>query len=172
MQQPPRGGPFAPRSEQARLSMKLLDYLTADTVLTNLKATDKKGLIDELSLPAAEIANIDHRTIANVLIEREMLGSTGIGDGIGIPHGKVAGLDRLIVGFGLSRHGVDFDTMDGKPAYLFFLLLSPDDSTGLHLMLLARISKLLKDPKFKKDLKAATDQDAVMRIIAEADSDS
>ncbi|MFO8113361.1 MAG: PTS sugar transporter subunit IIA [Desulfosalsimonadaceae bacterium] len=152
--------------------MKILDYLHTETILTDLKATDKKGVIDEMSLPAARVANIDHREIANVLIERERLGSTGIGDGIGIPHGKVPRLEKLVVGFGLSRRGVDFDTMDGKPAYIFFLLLSPDDSTGLHLMLLARISKLLKDPDFKAGLKKAQDDREVIRIIDEADTDS
>lgn len=151
--------------------MKILDYLQAETILTDLTATDKKGVIDELSLPAAQIANIDPHEIAKVLIERERLGSTGIGNGIGIPHGKVAKLDKLVVGFGLSRTGVDFDTIDGKPAYIFFLLLSPDDSTGLHLMLLARISRLLKDPGFKEDLKNARSSADVMRIISAADSD-
>lgn len=152
--------------------MKILDFLHTETILTDLAATDKKGVIDEMSLSAARVADIDHREIANVLIERERLGSTGIGDGIGIPHGKVPQLEKLIVGFGLSRRGVDFDTMDGKPAYIFFLLLSPDDSTGLHLMLLARISKLLKNPDFKAGLKKARDDQEVIRIIAEADADS
>ncbi len=161
-----------PQKTKVYTSMKILDFLHTETILTDLAATDKKGVIDEMSLPAARVANIDHREIANVLIERERLGSTGIGDGIGIPHGKVAQLEKLVVGFGLSRRGVDFDTMDGKPAYIFFLLLSPDDSTGLHLMLLARISKLLKNPDFKAGLKKARDDQEVIRIIAEADADS
>ena len=150
--------------------MKILEFLDKETILTDLKATDKKGIIDELSLPVAKVTNIDYREIARVLIEREMLGSTGIGDGIAIPHGKLARIEKLFMGFGLSRHGVNFDAMDGQPAYIFFLLLSPDDSTGLHLMLLARISRLLKEPKFKKDLKNAKDSRAVMEIISEADN--
>lgn len=150
--------------------MNILDYLHKETILTDLGATDKKGVIDELSMPVAKRTNIAREDIARVLMERERLGSTGIGDGIAIPHGKLSGLETLIAGFGLSRKGVDFDTMDGKPAHIFFLLLSPDDSTGLHLMLLARISRLLKDQRFKANLKNAADADAVMRNIAEADS--
>ncbi len=152
--------------------MKILDFLYQESILIDLTATDKKGVIDEIAFPVAQIANIEHARIARVLMERERLGSTGIGDGIAIPHGKLAELENLFVGFGLSRNGVDFDTMDGKPAHIFFLLLSPDDSTGLHLMLLARISKLLKEHKFKEDLLKARDPRDVIRIISEADQDS
>lgn len=152
--------------------MKLLDYLHKETIITDLKATDKKGVIDELSLPVSELSGIHHREIARVLIERERLGSTGIGGGIGIPHGKITELDQLIVGFGLSRKGVKFDSMDGKPVHIFFLLLSPDDATGLHLMLLARISRLLKVRKFKEDLKNAQDAQSAIDIIATADSET
>lgn len=152
--------------------MKILDFLYQESILIDLKATDKKGVIDELAFPVAQIANIEHARIARVLMERERLGSTGIGDGIAIPHGKLAELENLFVGFGLSRNGVDFDTMDGKPAYIFFLLLSPDDSTGLHLMLLARISKLLKEHKFKEALLKARDAQDVIRIIKDADQES
>ncbi len=150
--------------------MRVLDYLHKETILPDLKAVDKQGVIDELSRPVANITGMDHATIAGVLMERERLGSTGIGGGVGIPHGKLAGLERLVAGFGLSRRGVDFDAMDGKPVHLFFLLLSPDDTTGLHLMLLARISKLLKAHRFKADLANAPDAEAVIRIISEADN--
>lgn len=150
--------------------MRVLDYLHKETILPDLKAVDKKGVIDELSLPAANFTGMDHATITRVLIERERLGSTGIGGGVGIPHGKVAGLEQLVAGFGLSRRGVNFDAMDGKPAHLFFLLLSPDDTTGLHLMLLARISRLLKSHQFKADLANAPDAEAVIRIISEAEN--
>jgi len=150
--------------------MRILDYLHKETILPDLKAVDKKGVIDELSLPAADVTGMAHATITRVLIERERLGSTGIGGGVGIPHGKVAGLEQLVAGFGLSRRGINFDAMDGKPVHLFFLLLSPDDTTGLHLMLLARISRLLKSHQFKVDLANAPDAEAVIRIISEADN--
>ena len=151
--------------------MKILDYLHEETILTDLTATGKKEVIDELSLPLSRLSNIDHRKIAGVLMERERLGSTGIGGGIGIPHGKIAELENLLMGFGISRKGVKFDAMDGKPVHIFFLLLSPDDATGLHLMLLARISRLLKDRRFREDLEKAMDPKSVMDIIAAADSE-
>jgi nitrogen PTS system EIIA component len=151
--------------------MKILDYLHEETILTDLQSTDKKGVIDELAFPVAQMTGKDQGKIAGVLIERERYGSTGIGGGIAIPHGKLAGLERLVIGFGLSRQGVNFDTLDGKPAHIFFMLLSPDDSTGLHLMLLARISRLLKDQQFKKQLLIIRDAQAVIRIISEADTD-
>ena len=150
--------------------MKILDYLDDKTVLTDLEATDKHGVIDELSRPVAEKTGIPHNEITRVLMERERLGSTGIGGGIGIPHGKLSALKTLVIGFGLSRKGVDFDAMDLKPVHLFFLLLSPDDSTGLHLMLLARISRMLKDRNFRESLSNAADSEDVLRIIGEADA--
>lgn len=151
--------------------MKLLDFLHNETILTDLQSTDKKGVLDELALPVSEISRADHREIVRVLIERERLGSTGIGNGIAIPHGKLGGLESLILGFGLSRQGVDFDSIDGKPSDIFFLLLSPDTSSGLHLRLLARISKLLKEENFKEKLRAARGAEDVMQIISEVDED-
>ena len=150
--------------------MQILDYLDDKTVLTDLEAADKPGVIDELSRPVAEKTGIAHNEIARVLMEREKLGSTGIGGGIGIPHGKLAALETLVIGFGLSRKGVDFDAMDAKPVHLFFLLLSPDDSTGLHLILLARISRMLKDRNFRESLANAEDSEEVLRIIGEGDA--
>lgn len=151
--------------------MKILDFLYKQTILTDLESTDKKGVIDELAQPIAEVSHVNHREIVRVLIERERLGSTGIGEGIAIPHGKLNGIDDLILGFGLSRHGVNFDALDGQPTYLFFLLMSPDNSTGLHLRLLARISKLLKEDSFKQKLKQVENAEAVMRVIEGVDAD-
>ena len=151
--------------------MKILDYITADTILTNLQATDKKGVIDELTEPVAALTGLEQRNIARVLIERERLGSTGIGDGIAIPHGKINGIESLVLGFGLSGKGVNFDALDGKPAFIFFLLLSADNSTGLHLRVLARISKLLRDQDFKEKLKRANSAQQVMDVLSEVDED-
>lgn len=155
---------------KALAAMKILDYLDDKTVLTDLEAIDKHSVIDELSRPVAEKTGIPHNEITRVLMERERLGSTGIGGGIGIPHGKLSALKTLVIGFGLSRKGVDFDAMDLKPVHLFFLLLSPDDSTGLHLMLLARISRMLKDRNFRESLANAADSEDVLRILGEADA--
>ena len=90
--------------------------------------------------------SLDRQEVIRVLQERERLGSTGIGEGVAIPHGKLKDLKRLLISFGRSRSGVDFDSMDGKPAHLFFLLVAPEESVGVHLKTLARISKLLKNP--------------------------
>ena len=116
--------------------MNILDFLDPKNIHTELKATDKKGVLEELTLTVSETTGIEHKELVRVLIEREHLGSTGIGNGIGIPHGKLKNLPFLILGVGLSRKGVSFDAMDGKPTHIFFLLLTPDNSTDLHLKLL------------------------------------
>lgn len=151
--------------------MKLLDFLNKETIISELKAKDKKGVLEELSLPVAKITRSDHQELVKVLMEREHLGSTGIGEGIGIPHGKKRGLNSLIMGVGLSTQGVNFDAMDGKPTYIFFLILTPENSAGLHLVLLARISRLLKENSFKEKLLSAKHADEVIRIIEEVDEE-
>lgn len=104
-------------------------------------------------------------------MDRERLGSTGIGGGIGIPHGKLKDLDSLVLGFGLSRKGVDFESMDGRPTYIFFLLVTPENSTGLHLKLLARISRILKNEPFRERLLNAANRDEILSIIQEEDEE-
>jgi len=106
-----------------------------------------------------------------VLLEREQLGSTGIGGGIGIPHGKLKDLDHLIIGFGLSRKGVDFESLDGAPTRIFFLLVTPENSTGLHLKMLARISRVLKNEPFRERLLQAGDRDEIYQIVKEEDEE-
>ncbi|MBS3757443.1 MAG: PTS sugar transporter subunit IIA [Desulfobacterales bacterium] len=149
--------------------MKILDFLYKETIITDLQATDKKGVLEELTLPVAHIAQVDHKELVRVLIEREHLGSTGVGGGIGIPHGKLKDLSSLVLGFGLSRKGVNFDAIDKKPTRIFFLLLTPDNSAGMHLRLLAQISKLLKDDGFKNRLLEASGKDDVIHAIEAID---
>ena len=151
--------------------MKICDVLTKKTILPDLQAQNKKGILEELVSPVSEIANVDQEYLVKVLMEREQLGSTGIGGGIGIPHGKLKEIDSLVLGFGLSRNGVDFESLDGKPTHIFFLLITPEDSTGLHLKLLARISRILKDDPFKTRLLNATSGDEILQIIQEEDED-
>jgi PTS system nitrogen regulatory IIA component len=151
--------------------MKILDVLPKEAILSDLKAVDKKGVLEELVVPVAKISGVNHEDLVKVLMEREQLGSTGIGDGIGIPHGKVKHLNSLILGFGLSRKGVDFDSMDGLPAHIFFLLITPENSTGLHLKLLARISKILKNDLFKEKLLRAANPDEIYSIIKEEEEE-
>jgi len=152
-------------------NMKICDVLQRKTILADLKAQNKKGILEELVAPVAEIANVNSDALVKVLMERERLGSTGIGGGIGIPHGKLKNIDSLVLGFGLSRKGVDFESLDGQPTHIFFLLITPENSTGLHLKLLARISRILKDEPFKSRLLNASDGDAVLDIIKEKDED-
>ena len=108
----------------------------------------------------------------HVLLERERLGSTGIGDGIAIPHGKLSGLEEMVVSFGRSREGIAFEAMDGKPVHLFFLLMAPENSAGQHLKALAKISRMLKDANFRKSLLEAKMHEDLFRIIAAKDDET
>jgi len=151
--------------------MKILEVLPKEAIITDMKSKVKNEVIEELVASISKITGINRSELIKVLLERERLGSTGIGGGIGIPHGKLKNLESLIMGFGLSRKGVDFESIDGRPAHLFFILLTPENSTGLHLKLLARISRLLKNESFKKKLMKATDSNQVYSIIEEVDED-
>ncbi|MBW2010525.1 MAG: PTS sugar transporter subunit IIA [Deltaproteobacteria bacterium] len=151
--------------------MKIVDALHRETIIVNLESNDKKGILEELVAPVARISGVNHEKLVKVLLERERLGSTGIGGGIGIPHGKLKGLDSLVLGFGLSKKGVDFDSMDSQPTHIFFLLVTPENSTGLHLKLLAQISRLLKKEPFKEKLLNASDSEEVLNIINEEDEE-
>src|SRR5512143_2216253 len=151
--------------------MKILDVLHKETIIPDMKSRTKKEVLDELVAPVARLAAVDSEELVHVLLERERLGSTGIGGGIGIPHGKLKQLDNLIIGFGLSRKGVDFESLDGDPTRIFFLLVTPENSTGLHLKLLARISRILKNEPFKERLLQANDSDEIYSIIKEEDEE-
>ena len=151
--------------------MKILEVLQKDAILENLVSTDKKGILEELVAPVAKAAKVSEEGLVKVLLDRERLGSTGIGGGVGIPHGKLKNLDDIVLGFGRSRKGMDFESMDGRPTHIFFLLVTPENSTGLHLKMLARISRLLKDESFKQRLKNASSRDEIFSIIQEADEE-
>jgi PTS system nitrogen regulatory IIA component len=151
--------------------MRILDTLTEGAIVADLRATDKKRVLHELTAYLAEISGIGHGEIVRVLMERERLGSTGIGGGIAIPHGKLKALQSLLMGFGRSRGGVDFDAMDGKNAHLFFVLLAPEDSADGHLKMLARISRLLKDSVFRERLLNATDGRELYKVIEKEDKE-
>ena len=151
--------------------MKISEILNKDAIIADLAAENKTGVIRELAGAVAPSANADPDTIASVLMERESLGSTGIGGGIAIPHGKLNGVPSVTVGFGLSRKGIDYDSLDGRPVHIFFLLLTPENSTGGHLKVLAQISKLLKMDQFKDRLRSAESVDAIYEIIMEQDEE-
>ena len=151
--------------------MKILDVLNKETINVDLAAKDKKGILDELVAAVAQVAGANQEDLVKVLMERERLGSTGIGGGIGIPHGKHKGLESLVLGFGLSRKGVDFESLDGRPTHIFFLLLTPENSAEVHLKLLAQISKLLRNDDIKARLMQAETQEDVLTIIDEEDKE-
>lgn len=151
--------------------MKILDVLHKEAIISDLKAVDKQGVLEELVMPIASIAGLNQDYLVRVLMERERLGSTGIGEGVGIPHGKLKDLASLVLGFGLSRKGVDFESMDGQPTHIFFLLVTPENSTGLHLKLLAQISRILKNEFFRQKLMDAANSDEIYSIIQEEEEE-
>jgi len=140
--------------------MKITDILSSDMVVADLKGTTKPDILNELAKAlAAKYKEIKLTDLTAVLAERERLGSTAIGDGIAIPHGKLRGVTKIIGAFGRHAAGVDFDSLDGEPSQIFFVLVAPEDSASLHLKALARVSRLLKESSFRSRLLAAKDGD-------------
>ena len=153
--------------------MRLSEILAIDNIIPELKAKDKKGVLGELAEVIANYdANIDKGMLVKVLIEREHLGSTGIGDGVAIPHGKLSSVKQPIVSFGRSKKGLDFDSMDGQPAFLFFLLLAPENSSGVHLQVLTKIARILKSSTFRKALMAVESREEIYQTIIQTDGDA
>ncbi len=152
--------------------MKLSEILKPQFIIADLKTHDKKGVLEELSKVITEQeTSLNKGSLLQVLLERERLGSTGIGDGIALPHGKLKGLDKLLISFGRSIDGLDFDSIDDQPAYLFFLLLAPENSAGLHLKSLAKISRMLKDGNFRQSLMGAKSREEIYQIIIDKDEE-
>lgn len=152
--------------------MKISDMLDEDHILVDLKARDKKSVLEELAgVITSHDSSLEKSSLVKVLMEREKLGSTGIGDGVAIPHGKVPGVEQPIISFGRSRKGLDFDSMDGTPAFLFFLLVAPENSASVHLKALARIAKILKNGSFRKTLMDASTKQEIYRTIIQNDED-
>lgn len=152
--------------------MKIMDFLSKDAITVDLKSVNKNDAIKELVellVKAEEIDKKDKPKIVELLMAREALGSTAIGHNVGIPHAKTDSVKDLIGAFGLSKRGVDFDSLDGEPVYIFFLLLAPQDSAGPHLKALARISRLIKDKYFRDTLRQAKDEKDVIGIIEAED---
>ena len=151
--------------------MKIVEFLNEKAVTANLKSTTKEGIIRELVDLLAKAEGLRNKDeLVKVLLNRETLGSTGIGQGVGIPHGKTNTVKRLVAAFGVCHSGINFDALDGEPVFIFFLLVAPEDSAGPHLKGLARISRLLKDKFFRESLKALTDEKSILKLIREEDS--
>ena len=152
--------------------MKLSEIFNPQLIISDLKAHDKKGVLEELSQVITEQnPSLNKRSLLQVLLERERLGSTGIGDGIALPHGKLAELSNLLISFGRSTNGLDFDSIDEQPAYLFFLLLAPENSAGMHLTTLAKISRMLKDANFRQRLMGAKSRKEIYKVIMDMDEE-
>jgi len=138
--------------------MKLKDILTKEAVIGDVVATDKRSLLDELSTLAHKLfPEIISSHVLQVLLDREKLGSTGVGNGVAIPHGKIPGLNSIVAVFGRSKKGIDFQSHDHKPVQLFFVLLAPENVVGNHLQALARLSRLLKEDSVRQKLVDARD---------------
>ncbi len=150
--------------------MKLSELININSIIPELASKDKKSVLKELAGSIAhQELSVDENVLLKVLMEREQLGTTGIGDGVAIPHGKLSDIDRPIISFGRSRDGLDFDSMDGQPSYLFFLLIAPDNSSGVHLQVLAKIANLLKNNAFRKELMEAGSTEELYRMIIRTD---
>ena len=152
--------------------MKILDILDKECIIPELRSRTKEEVLEELTGALLNCkANLDKESLVEVLLERERLGSTGIGDGIAIPHGKVQDLDELVLSFGRSTKGIEFDSMDGRPTHLFFLLIAPENSAGIHLRALAKISRLLKSSHFRQRLLEAGNEEELFEVIQEEDQE-
>lgn len=150
--------------------MKITSILSEDSIITDLKSKDKVSVIRELAeaVQKAE-TSINIEELIQTLLERERLGSTGIGSGVAIPHGKLPQIKNIVAAFGRSKAGIDFDSQDGEPAHLFFALVAPENTAGLHLKALAKLSRVLKDPEFREKLMASPDQVSIYQAISEED---
>jgi nitrogen PTS system EIIA component len=145
--------------------MEIADLITPRSVVAQLRATNKKQALQELAKRAAAMTGIPERTIYDVLIERERLGSTGIGRGIGIPHGRLPGLDTLCGIFARLDRPVPFDAIDDQPVDLIFLLLAPEGAGADHLKALARVSRLLRDRTVCEKLRGTDNADALYALL-------
>ncbi|MDF2367027.1 PTS IIA-like nitrogen regulatory protein PtsN [Sneathiella sp.] len=152
--------------------MEISDLIQPQTVFADLKATSKKQALQELARRAAVATGCAERDILDVLIERERLGTTGIGKGIAIPHGKLPGIDKVYGVFAKLNTGIDFDSMDNLPVDLLFLLLAPESSGADHLKALARVSRTLRDKGRCEKLRGSQDADALYAILTEEGAQS
>jgi nitrogen PTS system EIIA component len=153
--------------------MKIVDFIREDLILPELRAKAKLEVLSELAghLAAAhKDRGVTRDEVLKVLVERERLASTAIGEGVAIPHGKLDAIGRLVACIGRAPGGVDFDSMDGRPTHLFFVLVAPENSTGVHLKALARISRLFKDPDFRTRLMSAASGREMFDVISDEDA--
>lgn len=153
---------------EAVFPMEIFQLLSPDGVIANLKANSKKQSLQELSARAAKITGQHERAIFDTLLERERLGTTGVGNGIAIPHGRLPGLDKLYGLFARVERPIDFDSIDEMPVDLIFLLLAPESAGADHLKALARVSRLLRDKAVCEKLRGAESADAIYALLTDS----
>ncbi len=147
--------------------MEIIEIITPESVVANLKVTSKKQALQELSKKIAELVGQDERKIFNILLEREKLGTTGVGNGIAIPHGKLDDLDKLQGVFARLERPVDFDAIDERPVDLIFLLVAPESAGADHLKALARVSRLLRDKTMCDKLRGSDNAEALYALLTD-----
>ena len=151
--------------------MNIMDILVKDAVILDLGVRTKRDVLAEMAAALAKVEpRIEADRLLEVLLEREALQSTGIGEGVAIPHGKMPGLDRLVAAFARSSEGVDFESIDGQPTHHFFLLVVPEHSGGQYLKALARISRFFRNAAFRQRLADSESLEEVIRAIEEEDA--
>jgi PTS system nitrogen regulatory IIA component len=150
--------------------MKIVEFLRADAVIANVSGQTGAAVLAELCRPLAATQKVDQQRLVDTLLEREKLGSTGIGEGVAIPHGKVPGLPGLMASFGRAPQGIDFRAIDGRPTHLFFTLFAPENSAGAHLKALARISRIFKNAAFRDAIMKARTAEEIYRLIEAEDA--
>lgn len=151
--------------------MGLADVLRKESVVSNLKTRSKPDVIRELvERVTDQYRNLSKDRLVSVLLEREKLCSTAVGEGVAIPHGKISGITNIVAAFGRSIEGTEFESLDGNPTYLFILLFAPENNSGMHLKLLARISRIFKNPEFRRRLMGAQTEEELYNMIIEEDA--
>jgi len=151
--------------------VKIAEFLKPESIISELSSNTKTGVLTELSASLSKtLTSVTPQRLSQVLEEREKVASTGIGEGVAIPHGKLPGITTLSASFGVSRNGIEFDAIDRKPTHLFFALVAPENSAGLHLKALARSSRLFKNPSFRASILAAQSASEIYSLIAQEDA--
>jgi len=150
--------------------MELQNLVPLEAVIPNLKVSSKKQALQELAAYAADLTGLDARTITDVVLEREKLGTTGVGQGVAIPHGKLQGLDQLYGVFARLANPVDFESIDEQPVDLVFLLLAPEDAGADHLKALAKVSRLLRNLSICGKIREADGRDAIHALLGEQET--
>lgn len=150
--------------------MKLTDVLRPEAVLADLGGTTAPEVLAELCRPVARLHGLDATRLLQTLLDREKLGSTSVGEGVAIPHGRLAGLPSLTAVFGRAPAGVEFRAVDGKPVRLFLALFAPENAAGLYVKVLARVSRLFRSPAFREAILAAPDAAAILELIGVEDA--